>query len=105
MKQPELGKKILELRKQKGFTQEELDAAKGGIIQNNQVNRSKDGFLKSTLNNNLVYDRKMMWYAGFEDQIQSLSVEDLNAAFKKHIDIDKLNIVKAGDFDKVVSEP
>ena len=40
--------------------------------------------------------------AEMEKKIQALTPEQVNKAMKKYIDVDKLVIVKAGDFEKVV---
>ncbi len=89
--------KVLE----EGFTAEELDAAKSGYLQNRGMSRADDRSLSGTLNNYLDLDRNMMWDKKLEDKILSLSVEEINAAVKRHIDPSKLVIVKAGDFEKV----
>lgn len=89
--------KVLE----EGFTAEELAAAKSGWLQSQNVNRAQDRSLMGTLNNNLYIDRDMMWSQKLEDKIAPLSVEDVNAAIKRHIHPDKMVYVKAGDFEKV----
>ena len=89
--------KVLE----EGFSADELEAAKTGWLQSQNVNRSQDRSLMGTLNSNMRLDRDMMWSQALEDKISSLSVEDINNAFKKHIHPDKLVYVKAGDFEKV----
>jgi len=81
-----------------GFTQEELDAAKKGILQNNIVNRANDEALLTILNNNMFYKRDMDHYAKMDRQIEKLTLDQINGAFKKHIKPEKFNIVKAGDF-------
>jgi len=43
-------------------------------------------------------DRPFTWDAELEARIQSVTVEEINAAFRKHIDPSALSIVKAGDF-------
>jgi len=84
-----------------GFSQEELEAAKSGWLQTQNVNRSQDRSLTGTLSNNLRLDRTMMWSQELEDKISSLSAEQVNAAFKKYIHPDKMIYIKAGDFEKV----
>ena len=42
--------------------------------------------------------RPLQWDADVETKIQSLTVEQVNAAFRKHIDPNGVSIVKAGDF-------
>ena len=44
------------------------------------------------------YGRTMKWDAQLEAKIQALTPEQINAAFRKHIDPAALSIVKAGDF-------
>lgn len=85
-----------------GFTAEELTAAKSGYIQNRGMRRAEDRSMSGTLNNYLQLDRTMMWDAEMEKKIQSLTPEQVNKAMKKYIDLNKLVIVKAGDFEKVV---
>ena len=84
-----------------GFTAEELEAARGGWIQGQSVNRSDDRRLVGSLANNLRTDRQMKWSQELEDKIMALTVEDVNKAMSKHIDIEKMVFVRAGDFEKV----
>ena len=86
---------------EEGFTAEELEAAKSGWLQSQNVNRSQDRSLMGMLNGNLRLDREMSWSQELEDKISSLDVEAVNAAFKKYIHPDKITYVKAGDFEKV----
>jgi len=43
--------------------------------------------------------RPFTWDSDLEARIQSLTVEQINAAFRKHIDPNSVSIVKAGDFN------
>lgn len=88
-----------------GFTQEELDAAKKGILQNNIVNRAQDNALLTILNNNMFYKRDMSYYSDLDQMIENLTLEEVNKAFKKHIDPEKFCIAKAGDFKDKVDRP
>jgi len=81
-----------------GFTQEELDAAIIGILQNNLVNRAQDDYLLTILNNNMMYERDMEYYAKFDKDIGSLTLDKVNDAFKKYIKPERFCVVKAGDF-------
>lgn len=85
-----------------GFTAEELEAAKSGYIQNRGMSRADDRSLSGTLNSYLQLDRSMMWDAKLEEKIMALTPEDINKAMKKHIDVEKFIVVKAGDFEKLV---
>ncbi len=84
-----------------GFTAEEIDAAKSGFLQSQQVNRSQDGSLASRLNSYLDMDRNMLWDADLEKKIQALTPEQIHQAMKKYIDPKKMVFVKAGDFERV----
>jgi zinc protease len=81
-----------------GFTEEEFEAAKKGWLEGQNVNRSQDGSLSSMLDNNLFLDRDMMWSKEMEEKVDKLTVDDVNAAMSKYVDLDKMVFVKAGDF-------
>ncbi|HYD53038.1 MAG TPA: pitrilysin family protein [Gemmatimonadaceae bacterium] len=83
-----------------GFTADEVATAKKSWLQQVAQGRANDDELVSTLvarrfaNRTLVYDEKL------EAQVEALTVEQINAAAKKHIDPKKTVIVRAGDFAK-----
>ncbi|NNE26400.1 MAG: insulinase family protein [Saprospiraceae bacterium] len=87
-----------------GFTEEELEAAKSGWLQSQTVSRSQDGSLMGMLGNNLRLDRTMEWTAELEEKISNLTVDQVNAAMKRHIHPDKMVYVRAGDFEKLKKE-
>jgi zinc protease len=87
-----------------GFTAEEISAAKSGWSQSRTVTRAQDGSLANTLNGYLFTKRNLSWDESFEKNVMSLTPEQINAAVKKHIQPDKINIVKAGDFAKAKKE-
>ena len=49
---------------------------------------------------NLYLGRTFAFSKAFEDRIQALTVADVNAAIRKHLDPARLTTVKAGDFTK-----
>ena len=82
-----------------GITQQELDAAVAGWVQAQSVSRAKDGELASTINNNLYYDRDMMFQKEIEEKVKKLTVEDVNKAIKTYFkEMDKWSVVNGGDF-------
>jgi zinc protease len=81
-----------------GITAEELEAAKAGYLQEQQVQRTEDRAIVQTLESYAFIGRDMKFVAEFEDRISKLTVEEVNAALKKHIDPQRLFIVQAGDF-------
>ena len=95
----------LEKATTEGFTEQEVEDAKKGWIQNQQVSRSQDGYLTNTLNSYLSYDRTMMWNAELEEKVSKLTTAQINAAFKKYIIPKNISYVKAGDFSKSVIKP
>ncbi len=83
-----------------GFTADEVDAAKKGWMQNRTVGRAQDASVAGTLSNYLFLSRNYKWDAALEDKVNALTVEQVNAAIKKYLHPDKINIVMAGDFAK-----
>ncbi len=81
-----------------GATAEELARAKQGYLQQQQVARTSDAMLASTLADNLFVGRTMAYYAELEKKIAGLTTEQVQAALKKWIDPKRLVIVDAGDF-------
>ncbi len=58
------------------FTDEEVAAAKSGLLQGRKVSRSQDRELASSLNSNLRLDRTMAFGKKYEQQIEKLSAKD-----------------------------
>lgn len=83
-----------------GFSAEEIEAAKSGWLQSQEVSRAQDGGLAGKLNSYLFLDRDMNWDAKLEKKIASLTPAQINKAMKKHLDINKMVMIKAGDFEK-----
>lgn len=81
-----------------GITQEELDAAKAGYLQEQQVNRTEDRAIAQMLESYAFIGRDMKYVAVQEERISQLTVEEVNAALRKHLDPKRLFVVTAGDF-------
>ncbi len=81
-----------------GITQEELDRAKEGYLQSQQVARTEEMSLISLLEAYSFIGRDMKYVADYESKVRNLTVEDVNAAVKTHIKPERLFIVSAGDF-------
>lgn len=82
-----------------GVTAEELAAAKDGYLSEQEVARSSDSQLASTLLAYAYLDRSMTFLADQEDAIRALTVDDVNAAIRRYLDPERLYIVSAGDFE------
>jgi zinc protease len=81
-----------------GITAEELDAAKSGWLQEQQVMRAEDRALMPLLEAYAFIGRDMTFVARREQQVQELTAEQVNEAIRKHFDPRRLYIISAGDF-------
>ncbi|MEW4925139.1 pitrilysin family protein [Algibacter sp. 2305UL17-15] len=84
-----------------GITEDELKVAVTSWVQGQNVSRAKDNELSNTINNNLYYDRDMLFHKAIEDKVTSLTVEDVNKVIKKYFKtFENWTVVNAGDFEK-----
>ena len=84
-----------------GFTDEEVEARKKSWLDSRKVGRANDSELTSRLLSHLYWGRTMMSYdAALEAKVAALTPAQIQAAMKRHLDVAKLNIVRAGDFKK-----
>lgn len=94
----------VQLLLQDGVKEEELAAAKQGILQSSQLERTQDGNIAGILVGTIFANRDMSYHAQFEKQVADLTVEQVNAALKKYVDMDRLVIYLAGDFAQYAGE-
>ena len=87
-----------------GVTQKELDDARRGFLQSQEVMRTDDSRLAQLLESTLLADRTMEHYLIMERRIEELTPETVLAALKKHIHPEKMLTVVAGDWDAVKSD-
>lgn len=82
-----------------GFTQEEVDKAKESWAKGREVNiRSQDNSLARRLALYNEWGRDLYWDGRLEEKVANLSAEEVNTALAKYIDLDKMHLVKSGDF-------
>lgn len=81
-----------------GYTQQELDAAKTGYLLGRSQSRANDAELRGTLVARRFAGRTMAYDEDLEKKIQALTLSQVNAAVKKHLDPSKMVLVRAGDF-------
>jgi zinc protease len=81
-----------------GFTAAEVATAKKAYLDSRMVGRSTDSALLALLVSHEQLDRPFTWDADLERRIDALTADQVNAAFRKHIDPNGVSIVKAGDF-------
>ncbi|MES2792038.1 MAG: pitrilysin family protein [Planctomycetota bacterium] len=90
----------IELLLKKGPSAEELTKAKAGYLQRAEVSRTDDATLAQQLNATLLTGRTLEFQHAIETKIAALTPEEVIAALRKYIDINKLYVVTAGDFAK-----
>jgi zinc protease len=83
---------------QQGFTAAEVAEAKKAYLDSRMIARAQDQSLMAALAAHELEGRTMKWDEQVEQKIQSLTPEQISAAFRKHIDPSAVSIVKAGDF-------
>jgi zinc protease len=83
-----------------GVQPDELERAKKGYLQQQQVMRTNDMTLAVLLTEDLYVGRTLQFQADLEAKIQALTPEAVDAALRKHIHPEQLSVVKAGDFAK-----
>jgi zinc protease len=81
-----------------GFTVAEVETAKSAIRDERMVGRSTDAALVRVLGTREEYGRTMKWDEDLDAKIQALTAEQINAAFRRHVEASSISIVKAGDF-------
>ncbi len=92
-----------ELRKtvREGFTQGEVSEAKRAYADARKVSRSQEGALVGLIASHEQLGRTLLYDEQQDAKIQALTLEQINAAFRKYMDPAGVTIVKAGDFKKV----
>jgi zinc protease len=88
-----------------GFTAQEVEAGKKGLLQARQLARSNDSAVAGRLVSYLVLGRTFSWDEDLERKIAALTPEAVKDALRRRIDPAKLSFVKAGDFAKVAAAP
>lgn len=81
-----------------GPTSEELEQARNGYLERQQITRTNDDDLAQILNVTILAGRTMDHYAKLEQQIRELTPQQVAEALRKYIDITKLATIEAGDF-------
>ena len=80
-----------------GVTDKELEAAKSGYLQSQQVARTNDGALAGMLDSNLYLGRTMAFQADLEESIRAVTAQQAQKAMRQYIDLKNLVVVAAGD--------
>ncbi len=87
-----------------GFTEEEMKAAIGGMMQAREGRRGDDRAVAGALTENLEVGRTFAFEQQYDDKVKTMKLDELNRVLKKYVDPAKFAIVKAGAF-KTVTAP
>ncbi|MFN2646667.1 MAG: M16 family metallopeptidase [Burkholderiales bacterium] len=83
-----------------GFSAEELDTGKKGLLEARRLARTQDRALSSRIASYLYLGRTFAWDIDLESRIAALTPAQVNAALAKYVDPAKLSLVLAGDFKR-----
>jgi zinc protease len=81
-----------------GFTADEVAAAKKAIRDQRTMGRTQDQSLLRLIAVREDAERTLAWDEQMDAKLDALSVDQVNAAFRRHVEPSTLTIVKAGDF-------
>ena len=81
-----------------GFAAAELEAAKKAYLDLRRGGRAQDQSLVSLLMLREEYGRTLDWDVQMDQKLAALTLDQVNAAFRKHLDPAAITVVKAGDF-------
>jgi zinc protease len=90
----------LERMRKDGITDAELRETKKAFLAHLKQLRASDAGLAAIIQAELHAGRGIDYYADLEKKIDALTIEEVNSAFRNHIDPKKLIIIRAGDFKK-----
>ena len=81
-----------------GFTQKELDEGRIGLLNQRRLGRAQDPVVAGALVGNLDLGRRFALQQATDDAIAALTLDQVNAALRRHIDPAKWVVIWAGDF-------
>jgi len=83
-----------------GFTADEVATAKKTWLDGRSVARTEEGSVGTQLSSRERWGRTLLWDAQLESAVAALTPQQVNDAFKRHVDPAAITIVKGGDFKK-----
>ena len=81
-----------------GFTQQELDESRAGLLRFRSLFRAQDDALTRALAGNLELDRDFALSQRVDDALAALTLAEVNAAWRRYIDPSRIVFAWAGDF-------
>jgi zinc protease len=83
-----------------GFTADEVEKAKKTWLDSRSVGRADESAIGGQLISRERWGRTLLWDAQLEAAVAALTPQQVNDAFKRHVDAAAISIVKGGDFKK-----
>jgi zinc protease len=83
-----------------GFTADEIDKAKKAWLDQRSVGRAEEGSVAGILGARERWGRTLQYDEKIEAAVAALTPQQVNDAFKRHVDPATVTIVKGGDFKK-----
>jgi zinc protease len=83
-----------------GITQKELDEGRKGYFEQFKVRLSNDGMVAGMLARQEYLGRTMKFTEDELEKIRRLTADDVNKVLRKYLSVDKLFVIRAGDFEK-----
>ncbi|MCE9660513.1 MAG: insulinase family protein [Burkholderiales bacterium] len=88
----------LALSVKEGFTQKELDEARIGLLNLRRLSRAQDGNVASQLASDQRLGRSFAFVQQVDQAIEKLSLEQVNAAWRRYVDPARVVLAWGGDF-------
>ncbi len=98
-------KEELEKALKEGFTQKELDAGRKGLLNFRRLGRAQDGRLASGWVSNLYLNRTFAESAKVDAALETLTLAQVNEAFRRHVNPAQFVSGVAGDFPPATTKP
>jgi zinc protease len=83
-----------------GFTADEVEKAKKTWLDERSVQRTEESSVAGMLRSREEWGRTLQWDVKLEASVAALTAQQVNDAFKRHVDPAAICIVKGGDFKK-----
>ena len=81
-----------------GFSEQELADARRGLLEARRLARTRDEALNARLAQYLFVGRDFAWDTELERRIAALTPRQVRDALRRHLDLARLAVTKAGDF-------
>ena len=88
-----------------GFTAAELASAKKALHDERVGGRSSDGGVLNLIEAREQYGRTLAWDEQMDAKLANVTLDQINAAFRRHVNPEGISIVKGGDFQKAKVYP